>query len=57
MTTAVRQTYDWDTNVSNRQLIDQNWRNQRSYTRDEFMNELAQRIGKHYGLADIRDAK
>ena len=40
-----------------RPLIDQHWRSQRTYTREEFMNKLAKRLGEHYGLADIRDAK
>lgn len=57
MEAALRQTYDWNTNVSERPLIDQNWKNQRTYTRKEFMNKLAQRLGEHFGLADIRDAK
>ena len=57
MEAALRQTYDGNTNVSERPLIDPDWRNQHSYTRDEFMNKLSQRLGKHYGLADIREAK
>lgn len=57
MDASLRQTYDWNTNVSERPLIDPNWRNQPSCTRDEFMDKLARRLGKHYGMADIRDAK
>jgi hypothetical protein len=30
--------------------------NKQYYTRDEFMNELAKRLGRHYGLNDIREA-
>lgn len=26
------------------------------YTRQEFMDELAKRLGQHYGLNDIREA-
>jgi len=55
---AVRQTsYDWDSNVMEHPIIDPNWRTQPSCSRREFMDELAQRVGSHYGLADIRDAQ
>jgi len=30
--------------------------NKQYYTREEFMNELAKRLGRHYGLNDIREA-
>ena len=39
-----------------RPIIDPNWRNQPSYTREEFMDELAKMLGEHYGLKDIREA-
>ncbi len=42
---ALRQTHDFNTNASERPLIDSNWRNQRSYSREEFMTKLAQRLG------------
>ena len=35
-------------------IIDSNWRNQPSRSRKDFMDELAQRVGRHYNLADIR---
>ena len=55
---AVRQpSYDCDTNVMERPIIDPNWRTQPSCSREEFMDELARRVGAHYGLADIRDAE
>ena len=55
---AVRQTmYDWDVNVMAHPIIDPDWRTQPSYSRKEFMDELARRVGSHYGLADIRDAQ
>ena len=38
-------------------LIDPNWRSQRSYSRKEFMDKLAKRLGKHYGMDDIRNAQ
>ena len=57
MDAAARHTCDWNANVSERSLINPDWRNQRSFSREEFMNKLAQRLGKHYGLADIRDAR
>ena len=55
---AVRDTScDWSTNVKERPIIDPNWRTQPTYSRKEFMDELARRVGSHYGLADIRDAQ
>ena len=55
---AVKQkSYDWYPNVMERPIIDPNWREQPSYSRKEFMDELARRVGSHYGLADIRDAQ
>lgn len=55
---AVRQTmYDWDVNVMKHPIIDPDWRTQPSYSRKEFMDDLARRVGSHYGLADIRDAQ
>ena len=55
---AVRQTSrDWDSNGINHPIIDPNWRTQPSCSRKEFMDELARRVGSHYGLADIRDAQ
>jgi len=55
---TVRQTsYDWSSNVMERPIINPNWRTQPSYSRKEYMDELARRVGAHYGLADIRDAQ
>lgn len=55
---AVRQTsYDWGANVNEQPIIDPNWKTQPSYSRKEYMDELAHRVGAHYGLADIRDAQ
>ena len=55
---AVKQTsYDWDSNIMERPIIDPNWKAQPSYSRKEFMDELAHRVGAHYGLDDIRDAQ
>ena len=55
---AVRQTsYDWGSNVMERPIIDANWSTQPTCSRKEFMDELARRVGSHYGLADIRDAQ
>ena len=33
-----------------------NWGGQSSYSRDEFMSELARQLGEVYGLKDIREA-
>ncbi len=58
MEAALRQTsYDWNSNGVEKPIIDPNWRTQPSYSRHEFMDELARRVGSHYGLADIRDAQ
>ena len=55
---AERQTlYDLDVNVMMHPIIDPDWRNQPSYSRKEYMDDLARRVGSHYGLADIRDAQ
>lgn len=55
---TVRQTsYDWSSNVMEQPIINPNWRTQPSYSRKEYMDELARRVGAHYGLADIRDAQ
>ena len=55
---AVRQTsYDWSANVTEHPIIDPNWKTQPSYSRKEYMDELAHRVGAHYGLTDIRDAQ
>ena len=43
--------------VNEHTLIDPNWRSQRSYSRKEFMDKLAKRLGKHYGMDDIRNAQ
>lgn len=34
-----------------------NYENEVYYTREEFMDELAQQIGQAYGLNDIREAR
>ena len=55
---AVRQTsYDWSSDIQEKPIIDPNWRTQPTRSRKEFMDELARRVGSHYGLADIREAK
>ena len=43
--------------VNEHTLIDPNWRSQRSYSRKEFMDKLAKRLGEHYGMDDIRNAQ
>ena len=55
---AVKQTSnDWAPSVMEQPIIDSNWRTQPTFSRKEFMDELARRVGAHYGLADIRDAQ
>lgn len=54
---AVRQTsYDQDVNFMRNQLVDANQSNLKGRPIEEFMDELAKRLGKHYGLNDIREA-
>ena len=51
---AVRQTsYDLDVNVMG---MDTRKRSLKGRPVEEFMDELAKRLGKHYGLNDIREA-
>ena len=38
------------------QLVDANQSNLKGRPIEEFMDELAKRLGKHYGLNDIREA-
>lgn len=43
---AVKQTsYDWDSNIMERPIIDPNWKAQPSYSRKEFMDELGSQSG------------
>ena len=54
---AVRQTsYDVDVNVMRSPIVDTNQSNLKGRPIEEFMDELAKRLGKHYGLNDIREA-
>ena len=53
---AVRQTsYDY-VNVMRNPMVDSNQDNLKGRPIEEFMDELAKRLGKHYGLNDIREA-
>jgi len=38
-------------------LINPSWRNQPTYTHEDFWNMAYQDLGKRYGLNDIREAK
>ena len=54
---AVRQSaYDVDVNVTRTPIKDANKRLLKGRPVEEFMDELAKRLGKHYGLNDIREA-
>ena len=54
---AVRQTsYDLGVNVMGNPIMDTNRSNLQGRPIEEFMDELAKRLGKHYGLNDIREA-
>ena len=54
---AVRQTkYDMDVNVMRTPIKDANKRSLKGRPVEEFMDELAKRLGMHYGLNDIREA-
>ena len=53
---AVRQTsYDY-VNAKGNPMVDSNPGNLKGRPIEEFMDELAKRLGKHYGLNDIREA-
>jgi len=54
---AVRQTsYGLDVNVMGNPVQETNNRTLKGRPIEEFMDELAKRLGKHYGLNDIREA-
>ena len=54
---AVRQTsYDLDVNAMRNPIMETNRRILKGRPVEEFMDELAKRLGKHYGLNDIREA-
>ena len=54
---AVRQSaYDVDVNVTRTPIKDANKRSVKGRPVEEFMDELAKRLGMHYGLNDIREA-
>jgi len=54
---AVKQTsYDVGVNMKRNPIVDTNQSNLKGRPIEEFMDELAERLGKHYGLNDIREA-
>lgn len=54
---VVRKTsYGLDVNAMRDPLLDANQSNLKGRPVEEFMDELAKRLGKHYGLNDIREA-
>ena len=54
---AVRQTsYDLGVNVMGNPIMDTTGRNLKGRPIEEFADDLAKRLGKHYGLNDIREA-
>ena len=54
---AVRQTtYGIDVAVMENPRMETSRDNQKGRPIEEFMDELAKRLGKHYGLNDIREA-
>ena len=54
---GVRQTsYGLDVNVMGTQGIGTTGRTLKGRPIEEFMDELAKRLGKHYGMNDIREA-
>ena len=57
MKAARKISYYQGNDTTSSPIIDLDWRNQPSRSRKEFMDELAQRVGRHYGMADIRDAQ
>ena len=54
---AVRQkSYDLDANVVGNPIVDPSGTSLKGRPIGEFMDELAKRLGRHYGLNDIREA-
>jgi len=54
---AVRDTsYGMDVNVMGSPVVETTGRTLKGRPIEEFMDELAKRLGKHYGLNDIREA-
>ena len=54
---AVRETsFDRGINVMENPVMDTTRQGLKGRPLKEFMDELAQRLGKHYGLNDIREA-
>jgi len=54
---AVKQTsHDVGVNMMRNPIVDTNQSNLKGRPIEEFMDELAERLGKHYGLNDIREA-
>ena len=54
---AVRQTsYNLGVNVMGNPIMDTTVRNPKGRPIEEFADDLAKRLGKHYGLNDIREA-
>ena len=55
MEAAIKQNYNWDANVTERPLIDPEWRSKPKYSEDEFWNMAYADLGRRYGLNDIRE--
>ena len=54
---AVRQkSYDLDANVVGNPIVDPSGTSLKGRPIGEFMDELAKRLGRHYGLNDLREA-
>ena len=57
MEAAVRPaSYDVNVNMIDNPIVDTDGRTMKGRPVEEFMDELAKRLGKHYGLNDIREA-
>ena len=57
MKTASQTSYDLGVNVMSKPVMDTDRGNRlKGRPVEEFMDELAKRLGKHYGLNDIREA-
>ena len=56
MEAARQKSYDLDANVMGNPIVDPSGTDLKGRPIDEFMDELANRLGRHYGLNDIREA-
>ena len=55
--TLEKTSFDFEMDVTERPLIDPNWREKPIHAWEDVYEGLCKDLGKHYGLNDIREAK